>query len=587
MLLTFIDALLVIFITLSIGLFTVRGLSQLLRTPLQTDLPGIFLSGLIFCTVYFSILSFWLPVNYLVLIPLAGISLFTMRRNAPVYRQLYASAKEYLTRPYLLFTIPFLILWGVNAILPPGNGDSKGYHYETIRWYEMYKVIPGLGNIHGRYTFNGAGFILQAPYSFTTLTGHSIYPLNGVIIALFFLWLMKRTVLNRHSPRGVFYFLLTVIFFRIFPINVSSPSTDPLFEVCMFYGLLKCIELIYDNKMNLSSGFVPLLILVFSPVAKLSAYPVLLAVLYIFFFVIPKKERRLSHALIYVPLGLLIYLPWLGRNVIMSGYLIYPVSFLDFFNVDWKMPKEAVYVDYYMINYWIKGLAVNVPNMQRFTDLHTFPMKEWLFPWLKKELPGIHTVTALLLIAAVVLSPFGWVILYLRKKKPSVHLFVLWAIQYACIWNWLNNSPDFRFGIVFISITLAIPLFLLTPDHWRPGIRVPRLLTPVLYTVFALFFVVKACIRPGNYPFTLADCWLYPLKDIQTRTQNNQQDFPYKVMKSGVKLYLSDWTHHCLNAPGLCAPCMSWKYGDIQMRGTRIEDGFYNAHVEMGNVYPF
>ena len=592
MLLTFIDSLLVIFITLNAGLFTIKGLSRLFRLELQADLLGTFLTGLILSTVYFSLLSFWVPVNFLVLIPLACIGIFTIRQNKPVYRRLYALVKEYLTRPYLLFTISFLILLTVNAVLPPGNADSKGYHYQTIRWYEMYKVIPGLGNIHGRYAFNGAGFILQAPYSFTgghsldiLNGGHSLYPLNGILIGLFFFWLMKRTVRNRHSPLGIVYFLLNLIFFRIFPINVTSPSTDPLFEVCMLYGLLKCIELIREDRLDLSTVSIPLLILVFAPIAKLSAYPVILVVLYIFFFVIPKKERKLSHALWCLPIGLLIYIPWLVRNVILSGYLIYPIPFIDLFHVDWKMPGKVLYADYYMINYWIKGIGVNSENMEKYADFHTIPMKEWLLPWVKSEWEGAHAVTVVIMVAAVVFSPLCWIILYLRKKRPSVHLFVLWIIQYACIWNWLNNSPDFRFGIVFMSIALAIPLFLLAPDHWKPGLKMPRrMLVPVLYAVFALFFVFKACIRPGNYPFTLADCWLYPLKDIHTRMRNNQQDFPYKVMRYGVKLYMADWTHDCINAPG---PCMSWEYGDIDMRGPRIEDGFYNVQTKEGGVFPY
>jgi hypothetical protein len=52
MLLLSIDSLLLIFITLSLGIFTCFILEKIFRIPIQTDLLGIFLLGLIASTFY-------------------------------------------------------------------------------------------------------------------------------------------------------------------------------------------------------------------------------------------------------------------------------------------------------------------------------------------------------------------------------------------------------------------------------------------------------------------------------------------------------------------------------------------------------
>src|SRR5882762_307191 len=182
MLLWCLDALLLILITTSLGILLQNGLEKVFHVRIQSDLLGVFLTGLVGSTIYFNILSFWLPVNYLSLIPLAVGSLLIFWRNKEKYRQISLSIRQQLnrllSRPYLLFTGCLLIMLFCFCVVPCINTDSKGYHYQSILWFEKFKVVPGLANVHGRYAFNPAAFIIQSAYSFTGLTGQSIYPLN-------------------------------------------------------------------------------------------------------------------------------------------------------------------------------------------------------------------------------------------------------------------------------------------------------------------------------------------------------------------------------------------------------------------------
>ncbi len=584
MLLLYIDALLLLLITINLGILVQNGLEKLFRITIQSDLLGTFLAGLIPSTIYFNIISFWLPVNYLSLIPLALISLLVFRQHKERFRQEALSIREQLNRilqpSNWVFAGGLLIILFCFSVVPCINTDSKGYHYTSILWYEKYKVIPGLANVHGRYAFNPAAFIIQSAYSFTGLTGQSIYPLNTVLIGLFLFWLLVRMLRQKDSLAGLVWFLLLTILSRALLPFASSPSSDPLVLVCLFYALISFFEILLRKDITLSAILLPSLILLYAPVAKLSAFPVLLILLY-FFFLLPATEKKTLLLLKILPVALLLYLPWLGRNIIMSGYLIYPFPYLDFFHPDWKVPRDVLMVDYFLINCWPKG--VDFTNTLDYAHLPSPSLREWFLPWLYYSFKGRQTLHVILLVLAI-LSPVSWAMLYFRKIKPGIPLFIFGLILYACIFIWLNASPDFRFGIVFISLSFLFPLLLSTLNKRAISWKMPWNPLPALFIALTIFYLYKTSTEPSNYPFTWKDCWLFPLKDPQSRLQNNKKDFPYVVLNYGVKLYLSDSTHHCLNAD---LPCMSWKYGDIEMRSPRLEDGFRNTKDDIRGIFPF
>jgi len=585
MLLLFIDSLLLILLTSSLGILVVNGLQRLFRLRLQSDLLGIFLTGLIGSTIYFNIISFWWPVNYLSLLPLLALCLLTYRPLKPAYRQLFLSIKDHckaLTSPSnRLLAGGLLVLLGTFSILPGINADSVDYHYQSIQWYEKFKVVPGLANVHGRYGFNPAAFIIQSAYSFTGLTGQAIFPLNGVLIGLFLFWVLSRILRHRHSLTGLVYFGLFIMLCRPMLVNISSPSSDPLVLICLYYALISLFELLVQEEIHLSGILLPSLVLLYAPVAKLSAFPVLLVSLYLY-FLLPATEKKVPLLLKWLPIALVIYLPWFGRNIILSGYLVYPLFALDLFHPGWKVPRDILMVDYFLINYWPKGVSFR--RIQDYThgNLDSPSFREWFLPWLEYSFKNRQTGNVLILVAAL-LSPVAWVIVYFRKTRPKAPVFIFLLILYACIGIWIKSSPDFRFGIVFISLSLIFPLLLLAQGKKAESWKIPWDPLPLSMVVLTCFFLYRGSNEKTNYPFTLKDCWLFPLKNAQTRVFNNKTDFPYRTMHSGVKLYLSDSTHHCLNAD---LPCMSWKVGEIEMRGTRLEDGFINTKDDISKINP-
>ena len=90
--------------------------------------------------------------------------------------------------------------------------------------------------------------------------------------------------------------------------------------------------------------------------------------------------------------------------------------------------------------------------------------------------------------------------------------------------------------------------------------------------------------KRNRFYFSMTDCLVKPLKDYKYYSANEVQRFPFTDLGNNVKLYLPDGQHQCLNAPG---PCMTWHYGNIEMRGKKIEDGFRNTKDEVKKYFPF
>lgn len=595
-----IDAWILIFITISLGILLQKGLEGILGVSIRSDLLGIFLSGLIVSTVYFNLVSFWLPVNYLALFPLAAISLLAFFRFRDSYRSLFSISYRWPgARSYPLPFFCLALLLFFYGIKPPTNPDSVNYHFLSILWEEKYKVIPGLANLQEAYAFNPASFIIQSAYSFTDLAGRSLYPLNGVMSALFLFWVLARVNAHRASPAGLVYFFFLVMFYRYLLGNLSSPTSDQLVQICLSYTLIRITELLFSREIDISKMILPCIILLYAPVAKMSAFSALLPLLFIF-CLLSKNGKSPTLFLVLSSMALLIYVPWIGRNYIMSGYPVFPLPFLSPFHPDWKVPIDIVR----------KGVDL-MQNMPRIlldgsvspTRLGSISFFEWIFPWVGK-LIKYHVFVELFILTLSLGSPLLWIVLYFRNKKlrlvaspvlPVMQLFLFWLILYAACWLWLVSAPDFRYGISFLTICILIPLLALAGigDLFKPVVNAflsridgpsrsaPRRILSLLFVLSTAYYLYGAYGAYRNYAanneqaLTWKDGWILPLRDIYYKEPDRMDSIPYKTLNTGIKLYLSDTAHLCINAGLICT-----NYGDslaIEMRSSRVEDGFRPA----------
>jgi hypothetical protein len=574
------DTLILTFITLNLGIITRELLTRIFRTPLHADLLELFLLGLLFSSFYFNVVSFFRGVDYKTLLPLFILSLaviFFYRQKAhAVWRSIRDNVVFFFSRRrWLVATIVAVVIF-VYWILPCGTEDSVIYHFQSILWYEKFKVVPGLANLNGRLGFNPASFLIESAYSFSGPARQAIYPLNGIACGLLFSWLLLRVFRNGRSLVSLLYVALIVLIYRHTLIDITSPSSDGMSAVCMVYVLIRLGEYSLSPEKSLATAILPTLVVLYGIIIKPATFAILPALLY-FFFTLPRAQRKTSLLFKIAAFGVLLYGPWLARNYILTGYLLFPFSATGWFHPDWKVSMDAVKMEINYIHLIPKLDNAWTPDWSAAAVARGRSLFGWLRHWINNGI-RMHPMDLVFLLLAL-LSPLYWLI-RLRWRKDRSPLLLPWAIAFVATLMWMEASPVFRFGVIYIYMSFMLPLFdlavVVLPK--KPPAAIPAHLLPRFYPALLLltlvlagtYYVYTGFTRLSSAGFSFTGCWLRPLP---CRWSSNRQkiDFPYRTLKDGTKLYVADSYHHCINT---CLPCMEFNYGEVEMRGASLDDGF-------------
>jgi len=574
MLLLLLDSLLLMFITFSLGSISKALLSKWLKLKLQVSFIEVFLLGLIISGVYFNLLSQIIPVNWLTLIPLLFISIFWQLKMKELTPERIKQWLELNFGGGKGFLLIILFLIGIHFLVSPYNHDSADYHYHTVYWYENYKVIPGLGDVHGRLAFNAMNFMLSAPYSFTHLVGQSLYPLNGVLVLMFYLWLCQSIYNRSDNWSGIVYLVVAILFLRPLLANIPSPASEPLVTITAAVVFFRMLDLIKRKQQkDIRFIVVPVLIAFFAITAKLTSIPVLfIPAVWIFFF-IPRQ-----HFSLYLKLGIaaaIIVLPWIGRNIMLSGYLVYPFYMIDVLNVDWKVPRDITILDYAF------GTVGSYGHDEQVFYLNG--IAEWFPAWLEKHLAPRRWIDFSIFVASLT-SFFSWMIVW-RKRQVEASLFVLWLCALAGELIWFFRAPEFRFGMVYLLMTFCIPLINLSKNYRLPQ-KGYRIISGTLLVISLINYSLRATVfHPRFNTQGLGMVWLKPVKDKRYTSAYNMQTARIEDLGHGIKLFHRDPEHDCIHIYD--QPCMMWEYGAIELRGVKITDGFRNKRNDVRKNFPF
>jgi hypothetical protein len=200
----------------------------------------------------------------------------------------------------------------------------------------------------------------------------------------------------------------------------------------------------------------------------------------------------------------------------------------------------------------------------------SIPLIQRLENWFSLFITNRTFVDPVFIILAL-FSPLYWLVPCLRTKKIDQQIFLFWLLVYMSAWIGVLTSMVFRFAVCTILLSILIPLFV-----WMYSLP-PRKTDAYKWIVngtlvlFSLHYLAGGYTKLEKNGHPVARYWLLPLKDKQYREEGIEPDFPFRVLRPGVKLYIADSCHNCINA-GL--PCMVYPYGEIEMRGARIDQGF-------------
>lgn len=410
-----------------------------------------------------------------------------------------------------MFIILFLfLLFAYGASRGIIHYDTGLYHAQSIRWLEEYGVVRGLGNLHCRLAYNSASFALSALYSMAFLGGQSFHCAAGWLAFLLAVVCLEAVGSLRAGRLRVSDFarVMGIYYLVIIYDEMISPASDYFMVLLAFYIMIRWLDLLEERCGEIFPYGMLCVLGVFLMTVKLSAALILLLTVYPAYHLL--RRRRWRETAAYVFMGIVTALPFLIRNVLLSGWLVYPFTQIDWFRVAWKIPKGAADYDAREIQVWGRGYS----DVTRY-DLS---MREWMPGWFR-SLAGsdrAFVMAAGLSVCVLLVYAAG---MLCRLWRGRLDMLLVQATVAGSFLFWLCTSPLIRYGCVYVYLTSAVILggvydAVVSGGEtrggrrgiWRLGSHIVRLCGVAFVTLLLAYKCVALCREiAGSY---VNDYWL-------------------------------------------------------------------------------
>ena len=347
-----------------------------------------------------------------------------------------------------LALLAVLSVWLANhAIDTVLNYDSGLYHFQAVRWNTTYRLVPGLGNLHGRLAFNSSYFLFVGLLDVGPWAGHA----HNVAPGLLLLAVFARVLLGAYRLIGSKTWrwadLLAVLLFApafevmIVDHRVSSPSPD---VPVLLLGIVLALWLadFLDREGDLRALGQLVLLAAVGVTVKLSfvVFGAGCALLALGSWAWRNRQHRVR--LVYGAGGMallaaLALVPWMVRGIILSGYPVYP-STIGNISAEWAVPREQAENEARWVRSWGRDDKVHWSAV--------LDNWNWFKPWAERVSgqDGLRIPLALVVAAAVALAKRRF---YDRAPLAAPHWtwLVLLPTLPALVF-WFFASPDLRFA---------------------------------------------------------------------------------------------------------------------------------------------
>jgi hypothetical protein len=525
------------------------------NTSEQPPFPLTALIGLFGITVLASFLSILMPLAALAHgIVLAGAILCYLGQRTSIHGQLSAYITQARTagRSRQLFTGAAILFVLYISAQRSFTYDEGLYYAQFIKWMQSYKVVPGLANLHERFGFNSQWHVLAATFNGSWLTGTTSNHINGVLYLLTVLCLLPRKEETNFLALFKAGLLLLISMPQFCVYNIVAPAADmPIYYIsCLL--IVQWLEHSTGASSLLKSpaGAFLLLAPVFLITVKVSAMPVLVFTAILYWQVLRDKQYAQCWKLSGV--ALVIVLPWLIRNVILTGYILFPVELPNMFHLDWAVPVDVIR---------LTRQDIHIFAFYRNVDVQRFATESTIQHYISWFTQNTRIYDKLIILLAIAFLPLAMI---RRKYLPAGIMPICIFLLLGCAF-WLLQAPDPRFGYSYL-----VPMAVLAGLLCIPKLRIRQLFLPVLGAVLLFqagtvilnrhltkVFTADNTIVPSSH----THWWLTPVP--YTAATITATDAP-----SGAHIA----------ANGLCwdsdLPCVPYDPQQLRRRGQRLEEGF-------------
>ncbi len=481
-----------------------------------------------------------------------------------------------------------LLLWMANtAVGPIANFDGGLYHLPTIEWVNTYRIVPGLGNLHGRLAFNSSSLLFAAMLDNGPFDGRSFHITAGVLLApilLHSLGAIRR--LSTRTETGVAgdayaAFLMVPMLIALIIHEASSLDTDA--PVALL--LLACGERLIraysgERTTEATSRWYLASLLLLSAAAVVLKLSAAITAASLFLLVCWTYRGLIAHSArqLLLPLTVVagLALTWIGRGIILSGYPLYPSSLLPM-PVSWRLPAEQTASE----AGWI-AFSARVVNQKEI------PIGEhWVFAWFRGLVNLPQDVTMLTLPLLVTLA--GAIAIFRSRRdrtgasRQLPHVWLLYVPPVVGLLFWFATAPHPRFAQgplwMMACTSLGIAVASQNGNSESRALRVRRAVRS-----FAAVVAVLGLVQAIWAPLTLASIgWVARASILGGLAIRPGRDhgfhpvgggkFGVFTTNSGLRVNAPIDNDLCWRSAIICSPHASW-YLRMRRAG-HPESGFY------------
>ena len=403
-------------------------LSKLLRIdPNLGDrgILGLFTFGLLGCLLnFFTAISPGIHFAILAVgVLLAGIRAAQLRNSRIIWAAAVVIFLYVLTRPHFQL-----------------NYDSGLYYFQTLRWIRSFSIVPGLGNLHGRFGFNLGIFLIAA-----VVDQDGIGWVSNLLVVLFVLvslFIRIRKVIANHRSSVEFWVLLLAILAFIEDRYVRSwygVMNGDLFSAALIV-YWTCVALGVSESSHLPTEIAVLMLsAALAAFSKTSALPLLLPA-----FALTWMHRKLVPAATLwraaTFAGLILGL-WMLRGLTLSGCALYPMSATCITSLPWAESERAIAGESGSMRFWQRPGQGDIAKVIKDGTR----LRHWIDA----------TRNDRFLKLLIIFAPLGLISALLRRRLRGQPAYgplplVVAAGLTGCLLLWFLTAPDPRFGEGFI-----------------------------------------------------------------------------------------------------------------------------------------
>lgn len=524
--------------------FSVQGAQPL---PLSI----VMLMGLIGIAWLSSLLSLFIKLGLLAhVLLLLGAVILLYLHFPQIQQELYPIASQRHAAWWLLAFL-VLITTLLYAVKEPKNPDTILYHAQAIHWIEEYPAVPGLGNLEPRLGSNSNWFALNALFSLSFLGGQSFHLVPSFLFLLcvfYFLGGLHNLLHGDNRPSQWAKLVFIPLAFHALVDELSSPGTD--LPVVLFYWLILCLWMETGEERDRQSFIFVFVFSVFAVTFKMSGVAILLIAFLVMLEAIRKKE---SSVIRYALFGLVLLLPWLVRNLILTGYWLYPEPALQLFSpqVDWQIPTEHVLRFKQGVQAWALSAGT------RWDDVAALSLWQRLEFWFFNL-----TFNQKVIVLLGLISPFFFLLSRKFNKQKENNYLAPIVVSTICVLFWLFSAPNVRFGYGFVLGAIVVgftPWLTLVTQQFNRSLAPLLLLLVVLLSLQQVRVILGSTRDDTRY----SDHILLPADYAEVPTDVCNLD--------GADIFCARRYRQCSYEAFPCVPQIP---KDVELRGESLQDGF-------------